>query len=140
MTDVACVALGGNLGDRGAYLAAARAALTLVPGVRLIAASRVEETTPLGASRQGAYFNQMVALATTLTPHALLARLQVIEQRLGRVRTTHWGPRTIDLDIVRFGLQRVSSVTLTVPHPGLAERDFWQRELAELQPTIDAAS
>ena len=140
MTDIACVALGGNLGDRAAFLAAARAAITLVPGVHLLAASRVEETIPLGALHQGAYYNQMVALATTLTPHALLARLQAIELKLGRVRAIRWGPRTIDLDIVRFGSQCVSSTTLTVPHPGLPHRDFWQRELAELQPMIDAAS
>lgn len=140
MTDIACVALGGNLGDRGAFLAAARSALTLVPGIRLVAASRVEETIPLGACRQGAYLNQMLALATTLTPHALLARLHVIEQQLGRVRTVRWGARTIDLDIVQFGATRMSSASLTLPHPGLAQRDFWQRELAELQPIVSAAS
>lgn len=140
MTEIACVALGGNLGNRWAFLAAARTALTLLPGVRLIAASRVEETAPLGWSRQAAYLNQMVALATSLTPDALLVRLQAIEQRLGRVRAIHWGPRTIDLDIVRFGARRISNARLTVPHPGLAHRDFWQRELAELQPLIDAAS
>ena len=140
VTEVACVALGGNLGDRPAFLAAARAALTLIPGVRLIAASRVEETAPLGSSRQGPYLNQMVALSTSLAPDALLVRLQAIEQRLGRIRAMHWGPRTIDLDIVRFGSRLVSSAWLTVPHPGLPHRDFWQRELAELQPFIDAAS
>ena len=140
MTDIACVALGGNLGDRWAFLAAACSALTLLPGVRLIAASRVEETAPLGSSRQAAYLNQMVALATSLAPDALLAHLQAIEQRLGRVRARHWGSRTIDLDIVRFGSLRISSASLTVPHPGLPERDFWQRELADLQPMIDAAS
>lgn len=95
---------------------------------------------PLGAFRQGAYLNQMLALATTLTPHALLARLHVIEQQLGRIRTVHWGARTIDLDIVQFGARRMSSASLTLPHPGLAQRDFWQRELAELEPMISAAS
>jgi len=140
VTEIACVALGGNLGDRLAFLAAARTALTLLPGVRLIAASRVEETAPLGSSRQAPYLNQMVALATSLTPDALLVRLQAMEQRLGRVRAMRWGSRTIDLDIVRFGSRRMSSSWLTVPHPGLAHRDFWQRELAELQPLIDAAS
>lgn len=140
MSEIACVALGGNLGDRWAFLGAARSALTLLPGVRLIAASRVEETAPLGASRQGAYLNQMVALATSLAPDALLFHLHVIEQRLGRVRAIRWGSRTIDLDIVRFGSLRIASASLTVPHPGLEDRDFWQRELAELQPLIDAAS
>lgn len=139
MPDIASVAVGGNLGDRGAYLAAARAALTLVPGVRLIAASSIEETIPLGACCQGAYFNQMVALATSLTPHALLARLQRIEHQLGRVRTSHWGARTIDLDIVEFGSQCVSSPSLTLPHPGLAQRDFWLRELGELRSMLGAA-
>ena len=140
MSEVAYVALGGNLGDRGAFLAAARAAITLIRGVRLIATTPVEETIPLGAARQGPYFNQMVAMATTLAPHALLARLQGIELQLGRVRGARWGSRTIDLDIVQFGARCISSAILTVPHPGLVERDFWQRELAALQRVINAAA
>ena len=140
MADVAYIALGGNLGDRAAYLAAARAALALLPGVRLLAASRVEETAPLGSRLQGAYLNQMVAVATTLDPHALLARLQGIERSLGRVRTRRWGARTIDLDIVRFGERTVSSPRLVLPHPGLADRDFWQREVAELARFLHAAA
>ncbi len=140
MSEIACVALGGNLGDRGAFLAAARAAITLIRGVRLIATTQVEETIPLGAARQAPYFNQMVALATTLAPHALLARLQSIEHQLGRVRGARWGSRTIDLDIVRFGARCISSATLTVPHPGLATRDFWQRELTALQHVTGAGA
>lgn len=139
MADIAFVALGGNLGDRAAYLAAARSALTLVRGVKLLAASRVEETVPLGTSVQGPYLNQMVAIATTLTPEALLDRLQLIERRLGRVRARRWGARTIDLDIVRFGSRRLSTPTLELPHPGLAAREFWQREVAELEQLVGAA-
>lgn len=139
MADIAFVALGGNLGDRAAYLAAARSALTLVRGVKLLAASRVEETVPLGTSVQGPYLNQMVAIATTLTPEALLDRLQLIERRLGRVRARRWGARTIDLDIVRFGSRRLSTPALELPHPGLAAREFWQREVAELEQLVGAA-
>jgi 2-amino-4-hydroxy-6-hydroxymethyldihydropteridine diphosphokinase len=74
----------------------------------------------------------MAALETTLTPHALLAALHRIEREAGRTREERWGARTLDLDIVAFARQTVADPALTVPHPGLANRDFWQRELAEL--------
>jgi 2-amino-4-hydroxy-6-hydroxymethyldihydropteridine diphosphokinase len=75
----------------------------------------------------------MAALETTLAPHALLASLQRIERESGRARTERWGARTLDLDIVAFAGQTIADSTLTVPHPGLSTRDFWQRELAELR-------
>lgn len=139
MRDVVLVALGGNLGDRAAYLASARAALTLLREVELLAVSRVEETAPLGAAVQGPYLNQMVAVSTTRTPESLLGALQAIERRLGRVRGRRWGARTIDLDIVRFGSRSVSTPVLELPHPGLSDREFWQREVAELTVILNAA-
>jgi 2-amino-4-hydroxy-6-hydroxymethyldihydropteridine diphosphokinase len=129
----AFVALGSNLGDREGHLAAARAALAALPRTRLVAASRVEETAPLGGLDQPAYLNQMVALETRLEPRALLAACQAIEHSRGRVRAEHWGARTLDLDIVRYGDRRVDEPDLIIPHPGLPHRDFWQRELAELE-------
>lgn len=132
MADTAYVALGSNLGDRAAYLAAARNRLSLLPRTRLLAASRVEETAPLGAMAQGPYLNQMVALRTGLAPLALLAALQGIEGALGRVRGARWGARVIDLDIVRHGDVRLAHPALTLPHPGVGTRDFWAREMAEL--------
>jgi 2-amino-4-hydroxy-6-hydroxymethyldihydropteridine diphosphokinase len=140
VTEIVFVALGSNLGDRAAYLSAARAALTLVPGVKLLAASRVEETSPLGAQAQGPYLNQMVAVATTLEPQELLSRLQQIERGLGRVRARRWDARTIDLDIVRFGERELDTTSLVLPHPGLPDRDFWQREIAELELFLGAAA
>jgi 2-amino-4-hydroxy-6-hydroxymethyldihydropteridine diphosphokinase len=131
--EIAFIALGANLGDRAAYLNAARVALTLLPTVTLLAASRVEETAPLGERAQSPYLNQMVAIATSLTPEALLTSLQLIERRLGRIRAERWHSRTIDLDIVRFGEWQLTSRALVLPHPGLAHRAFWQRELAELE-------
>jgi 2-amino-4-hydroxy-6-hydroxymethyldihydropteridine diphosphokinase len=127
------VALGSNLGDRAAHLAAARAALDALPGTRMVAASAVEETAPLGGKAQPAYLNQMVLLETRLEPRALLEACQAIERAEGRVRTERWGSRTLDVDIVRFGERRVAEPDLIIPHPELANRDFWQRELAELQ-------
>lgn len=130
------VALGSNLGDRAAHLAHARAQLDALPGTRVVAASRVEETEPLGPVRQGAYLNQMLLLETHLTPAALLAACRRIEAERGRTRGVRWGPRTLDLDLVRFGDRTITDPDLVVPHPELAHRDFWQRELAELEQAV----
>ena len=126
------VALGSNLGDREAHLARARARLGTLPSTLVVAASRVEETAPLGPVPQGPYLNQMVLLETRLTPGELLLELQAIEGEQGRDRAVRWGPRTVDLDIVRFGDRRVAEPDLVLPHPELAARDFWRREIAEL--------
>jgi 2-amino-4-hydroxy-6-hydroxymethyldihydropteridine diphosphokinase len=126
------VALGSNLGDRDAHLRAARAALASLPETSLVAASAIEETPPLGGMDQPPYLNQMVLLETGLQPRALLQACQDIERREGRERTERWGARTLDLDIVRFGNRRVKDRDLIIPHPGLPDRDFWQRELAEI--------
>jgi 2-amino-4-hydroxy-6-hydroxymethyldihydropteridine diphosphokinase len=127
------VALGSNLGDREEYLRAGREALAALPETRLMAVSGIEETAPLGGMRQPPYLNQMALLETRLEPRALLEALQEIERRQGRQRTERWGARTLDLDIVRFGERRVNERDLIIPHPELSNRDFWRRELAELQ-------
>jgi 2-amino-4-hydroxy-6-hydroxymethyldihydropteridine diphosphokinase len=132
MRDVVYIALGSNLGDRAAYLARARAATAPLPSTALIAESSIEETAPLGPIAQPAYLNQMLAAETELAPAELLAALRLIETAEGRDRRERWGPRTLDLDIVRFDEQIVNTPNLTVPHPELPRRDFWQRELAEL--------
>ena len=132
MTDIAYVALGSNLGDRARYLADARAALAQLPTSRLLGESRIEETEPLGGIQQPRYLNQMVKLETALPPGELLERLHDIEARLGRTREERWASRTIDLDLVRYDDVASDDPALRLPHPGLATRDFWQRELAEL--------
>ena len=129
----AYIALGSNLGDRAGHLAAARAALAALPRTRLVGASAVEETQPLAGMDQPPYLNQMVLLETALEPRALLAACQAIERSQGRVRTEHWGARTLDLDIVRYGGRRIADADLIIPHPELPNRDFWMRELAELE-------
>ena len=132
MRDIAYIALGSNVGDRAAYLAHARAALAALPESRLLAMSAIDETEPLGGPIQGSYLNQMAALETALEPHALLAALQRIERDAGRARDERWGPRTLDLDIVKFAQQAVHDSDLVVPHPGLETREFWRREIEEL--------
>lgn len=132
MTERVVIALGSNVGARESHLAAARAAISVLPGTRLIAASRVEETPAFGTGAQAPYLNQMVAVATSLGPHDLLRELQRVERRMGRIRARRWGSRTIDLDIVRYGDRTLRTPQLVLPHPGLPRRDFWQRELREL--------
>jgi 2-amino-4-hydroxy-6-hydroxymethyldihydropteridine diphosphokinase len=134
------IALGSNLGDRAAWLASARAAVSLLPASRLIASSSIEETIPFGPAAQGPYLNQMLALESPLSPHALLMALQAIERRLGRIRRERWGARTIDLDLVRISGATLRAPALTLPHPGLPTRDFWRRELAELDRILERAA
>ena len=140
MTDIAYVALGSNLRDRARTLERARAALASLDGTRLVGASAVEETAPIGPVEQGPFLNQVVALETPLSPRALLVELQRIEREAGRVRREKWGPRTLDLDIVDFDRQRAADPELVVPHPELPNRDFWRRELAEARRAGAAAS
>ena len=139
MSVVAAVALGSNLGDRAAILARARAAIARLAGTRVEAASAVEETAPLGPVPQGPYLNQMLRLETGLGPWTLLALLLEVEAGEGRVRRERWGPRTLDCDLVLYGRQRVELPDLKVPHPEITNRPFWQRELAELGLSLEAA-
>lgn len=133
MRDVAYVALGSNIGDRASYLGFARDRLARLPRSRVRALSVVEETAPIGPVPQGPFLNQMVALETDLSPGELLEQLLAIEREAGRVRGERWGPRTLDLDIVMFERQSVSTDVLVVPHPELPNRDFWTRGLRELR-------
>ena len=133
MKDIAYIALGSNLGRREVFLAEARAGIAALPRTTVLAETEVAETAPVGPIEQGPFLNQMIAVETELAPLDLLAALQDIEQRAGRTRTQRWGPRTLDLDIVLFEQQIVSEPALSVPHPELPNRDFWQKDLAVLR-------
>lgn len=131
--DIAYIALGSNLGDRQAYLAHARAELARIPRSRIVGESSIEETAPIGPIPQGPFLNQMIALETELAPVSLLDALHSIETSAGRERAERWGPRTLDLDLVLMDRQRSCDPRCVVPHPELANRDFWKRELSELR-------
>ena len=133
MSDLVYVALGSNLGDRESTLKKARAAIGAIRDTRIVAESTIEETEPVGPVPQPRYLNQMVAVETSLSPRTFLSALQRIERAAGRVRSVRWGPRTLDLDIVLIEGKEFSDESLTVPHPELPNRDFWQRELDELR-------
>lgn len=131
---LALVALGGNVGDvpqtfrRAAEMLAADASSE---NVRL---SPLYQSAPMGADAGARFFNAALALETSLEPEALLDRLQEVERELGRVRSIHWGPRTLDLDLIAFGDHVVSTTRLSVPHP-----HCWYRRFV-LDPLCDIAA
>ena len=101
-------------------------------GIKLVKASRLLLTAPFGKPNQPPFVNAVAQVTTHLPPLALLQRLHEIERKAGRRRTTRWGPRTLDLDIVDYhGLIR-SSGKLILPHPGIAERVFVVKPISEL--------
>lgn len=133
----AYVGLGANLGDARAQVEAAIVALASLPGSRLLARSSLYRTAPMGAGADGPdYVNAVALLQTTLAPLELLDALQAIERRFGRERSYPNAPRTLDLDLLLHGDQRLDSPTLTLPHPRLHQRAFVLQPLAELAPGL----
>jgi 2-amino-4-hydroxy-6-hydroxymethyldihydropteridine diphosphokinase len=128
----AYVGLGANLGDREAAI---RRAAELIGAQRL---STIRETEPWGVEDQPLFLNAVAALDTDLPPRELLDRLLEVERELGRTRDGfRYGPRTIDLDLLLYGAERLDEPGLTVPHPHLHERLFVLEPLAELEPGLD---
>ena len=134
METTAFVGIGSNLGDREANLRSAIELLSAEDGIEVIAVSEIRETEPVGPVEQGPFLNGVVQVATALPAGELLERLLSVESRLGRVRTERWGPRTIDLDLLLYGSERVDEPGLTVPHPRLHERRFALEPLLDLDP------
>lgn len=128
----AFLALGSNLGDRRSYLATAVGRL---PDV--VAVSKVYETDPVGGPPgQGAFLNCVVELRTSRSPRELLAAAQAAEAAAERVRLERWGPRTLDVDVLLVGEEKVDEPDLVVPHPRMWERGFVLVPLADLAPEL----
>lgn len=133
----AYVGLGSNLGQPAAQLREAIDRLARLPDTRLIATSRLWSSPPLGPPGQPDYVNAVAGLLTRREPRGLLGELQAIEQAMGRSRPpVRWGPRLIDLDLLAFGSETLDEPGLTVPHPGLHQRDFVLYPLAEIAPQL----
>lgn len=133
MTD-AYLGLGSNVGDREAHLA--YALRRLAAGTRLTGTSSVYETQPVGQLDQAPFLNMVVRVRTALEPVALLGLIHTIEAERHRVRTIRNAPRTLDIDILLMGDQRIELEGLTVPHPRMAERPFVLVPLLELDPDL----
>lgn len=132
MPVIAYIGIGSNLGDRAAHVHSA--VRLLAEAGRVIRLSSLYLTEPVGYKQQGDFINAVAALETELSPEDLLSVCRSIENRLGRERVLHWGPRTMDLDILLYGDRIINTADLVVPHPRMAERKFVLVPLAEIAP------
>ncbi len=130
---VAAIGLGANLGELETTLREALVEIARLPRTRLVAASSLYRSAPVDAPGPD-YLNAAVLIETALDPAALLVELQRIERHHGRERPHRNAPRTLDLDLLFFGDERLATATLTVPHPRLQERAFVLLPLAEIAP------
>ncbi len=134
----AYIGVGGNLEDPRAQVLAAFERLKRLPETRLISTSRLYRSRPFGPVAQPDFVNAAAGVLTRLDPPALLKELHAIEREMGRPeRHEHWGPRIIDLDLLAQGTERHSDAQLTLPHPGIVERNFVLYPLAEIAPDLD---
>jgi 2-amino-4-hydroxy-6-hydroxymethyldihydropteridine diphosphokinase len=132
----AYLGLGSNVGDRRANLARAVERLGASRGTRVISVSPIYATAPVGMTQQPDFFNLAAEIRTELAPEELLETCQAIEERLGRVRTARWGPRTIDIDLLLYADRRMDGERLRLPHPRMKERAFVLIPLADIAPQL----
>jgi 2-amino-4-hydroxy-6-hydroxymethyldihydropteridine diphosphokinase len=134
----AFIALGGNIGDVRATFDRAVAMLCDGTAIRLKKRSSDYRTPPWGLTDQPPFINAVIAVATALSPHELLSRMQDTERALGRHRSheRRWGPRTVDLDLITYDDVILNDADLTLPHPRLFERSFVLVPLAEIAPDV----
>ncbi len=131
------IGLGSNQADPAQQLRRACDAISQLPDSRVVAVSSLYRTAPFGPADQPDYVNAVLELSTSLSPLALLDALQAIELDQGRVRTAQrWGPRTLDLDILLYGGERIELPRLTVPHYHMHARPFVLYPLAEIAPHL----
>ena len=130
------IGIGSNLGDRRSHIDRAIEQLKNAPGIRVTRVSSVYETDPVSDIPQGKFLNGVLEIETALRPRALLSRLNMVEEALGRARLAKNGPRTIDLDILYYGEERVEENDLVIPHPAISDREFVLKGLRELAPHL----
>ena len=129
---VCYIGIGSNLGDRQKHIDNAIAEIKKNKDIRFRRSSSIYETDPVGGVRQGKFLNGVIEIETALSAAGLLKELNRIEKRLGRKRTLKNAPRTIDLDILYYGDQKVADKNLIIPHPKIKEREFVLKGLREL--------
>ena len=134
------IGLGSNLEEPLAQVSTALVELGELPNSRLVSHSSLYSSQPQGPADQPDFINAVACLETQLEPHALLDALQALEQSHQRVRIQHWGPRTLDLDLLLYGAQTIDTERLSVPHPWLGKRSFVLHPLAEIAPDLTLPS
>jgi 2-amino-4-hydroxy-6-hydroxymethyldihydropteridine diphosphokinase len=133
----AYIALGSNLANPVLQVQEALKLISQLPDSTLVATSSLYRSAPLGPPEQAYYINAVAAIDTLLSAHELLNKLQKLEQAQGRVeKPIHWGPRTLDLDLLLYGNKTINTPNLIVPHPEMKERNFVLYPLAEIAPDL----
>lgn len=133
---IAYIGIGSNVGDRQANLDGAVDMLRHTKGIEVKAVSPFYNTAPVGYTHQPDFLNGVVEIETTLSSHELLKACQGIEEKLKRVRTIRWGPRTIDMDILLYDDLIVQDEDLIIPHPRMHEREFVLKPLNDIAPQV----
>jgi len=128
------VAFGGNLGDVPLVFHAARRCIKQLENTHVTASSLLYRTPPLGPPGQADYYNAVIAIESDIAPLNLLDALQMIETNHGRIRAEHWGPRTLDLDIIAVDAGIIDTARLSIPHPHMHKRQFVLRPLCDIAP------
>lgn len=128
------LSIGSNMGDRQGYIDGALCKLREIPGIRNVKISSIIETKPYGGVEQEDFLNAAIRLETLFLPEELLELLHMLEAEAGRERKEHWGPRTLDLDILFYEDIVMSTEALMIPHPDMQNREFVLRPLKELCP------
>jgi 2-amino-4-hydroxy-6-hydroxymethyldihydropteridine diphosphokinase len=132
----ATLGLGSNIGDRVGNIEEAIERVTADGAVTLVARSRFYRTAPWGVTDQDWFVNACVTVRTEVSPRELLRRCQAVENDMARVRTRHWGPRNIDVDILTYRNLKIDEPDLIVPHPRIAERAFVLVPLKDVAPSL----
>ena len=130
----AFVAFGSNLGDKEKFIDEAIEALSNLPQINIVAISDKIVTEPYGNVEQDVFLNGVMKIETLLSADELLQILQKVEEHAGRERKIHWGPRTLDLDIIFYDDDIISEDDLIVPHPDMKNRDFVLKPLMQIAP------
>ena len=132
---ITVLSLGSNIGDRLNYLNLSKTAIyNLIGPIQF--SSKIYETEPWGIDNQDSYLNQVISVLTILTPNELLENIHQIEKDFGRIREIHYGPRTIDIDILYYGKRIINNENLIIPHPHIQKRRFILVPLSEILPQM----
>ena len=131
------LSIGSNLGDRFHYLQNAVSKICSNSQISKVKVSSIYETIPVGGPQQDDFLNAVVQIETQLSPAELLDFAQQLEQEANRVRTEHWGPRTLDVDILDYQHEVLTSPELTLPHPRISERAFVVVPWFEIAPNSE---
>jgi 2-amino-4-hydroxy-6-hydroxymethyldihydropteridine diphosphokinase len=136
MTEVAYISVGSNLNNPYQQVKRAVDKLKIANSISVKAVSGWYLSDPLGPKNQSRYVNGVIKISTRLSPNQLLKKLHEIEDAHGRIRNVHWGPRTLDLDILLYGSKMMNTKKLTIPHPEMKIRNFVLTPLADIEPNL----